>query len=219
MKFLIIFLFIISFSIYGADTTETFGLGFTDFECYHTSSSLNKNNKVYTNQATVGIGITHMFSASFQASSEKTNGEVSTGYGLGFFINTFDTEHFDFDLYTYLDNSYAKTFGFELNLDLKDELELAGLYLRTELSHFEETIDYSLVFGAYYSFLEDFQALLQFDMSIPESDDFNIGGLTLGLNYTLSDKLEIISEFSLDIPQDDEKTDYALMIGFLSTLP
>jgi len=220
MKSLIILLlFVFSLGIYGADTTETFGLGFTDFECYHTSSSLNKDNKVYTNEVTVGIGVTHMFAATLGASSEKTDGKVSNGYNLGFFINTFDSEHFDFDLYSSVDNSYAMSFGFELNLDLKDELELAGFYLRGELSHLDENNDYSLLFGTYYSFMEDFQALLQFDIAIPENDDFNIGGLTFGLNYTLSSKIEIISEFTLDIPQDDEKMDYAFMIGFLSTLP
>jgi hypothetical protein len=217
--FLVLVVFLFSFNIYSRDTLETFDIGFTDFEYYHSTSNLSKDKKVYSNEVHFGIGITSMFSAHYGVITEKSNDVVDLVNSFGFLLTPLNTEHFDIDVYLDLDSGYTTLIGFEFNYDLKDDLALAGLYFRPEIILNNGYNGYNLVFGSYYTFLEDMQLLLEFDVNQPSEEDFNIGGITIGFNYSFLEKLELITEFNIDIPQNNEEVNYSLMLGFLATLP
>ena len=218
MKILLIFIMIATcFSIFGADTTETFELGFSDFEYYTGVSNLKSDDKVYSHEITIGAGITNKLSSTFSIGVEKDGEVIANSYSFGLFSTIFDSKYFDFDLYTNIDNSYSFTLGTELNFDIKDNLALAGIYLRSELIYLNEISDYTIVIGSYYT-LKELQFLLEFDMTIPENEDFNIAALVFGINYGIVNNIELITDFSLDIPQNDEEINYSFSIGFISTI-
>ncbi len=220
MKKIITLLVLININLFAVDTIETFDLGFTDFEYYHKTSNLSEDNKIFTNEIHIGMGITSIFSAHVGISSEKFSSNTAiTSNSFGFIFTPLDTTHVDIDFYGELDNSYNSLIGLELNYDLKDDLQLAGFYLDSELNFNNGYNGYSFLFGSYYSLLDNLQLLIQLDISKNNNENLNIGALAFGANYQLYDTIELITEFSIDIPQNDEKTGYSVMLGFLATLP
>lgn len=210
--------FILSFELYSADTTETFELGFSDYEYYYEISNLKANKKTFSHEFTIGAGITNSLASTFTIGAEKFDNLSELNYAFGLFFNVFESRYVDFDLYTSMDNLFELALGFELNLDLKDNLELAGFYLRTEASIIEEIEAYYFTFGGYYSFIKNAQLLLEFDLAVPTKGNLDIGGLAFGLNYAFSDRFELITNLGIDIPQSEENLDFSFTIGFISTL-
>jgi len=219
MKILFILTITLScFSVFSADTVEPFELGFSDFEYYTGVSDISNSNKNYSHEITIGAGITERFSSTFNVGVEKSGEVIGNFYSLGLFLNVFSSEHFDLDIYSDIDSEYCFTLGSELNFDLKDDLALAGLYIRSEVIYLNQINEYTILLGAYYTFLYNLQFLLEFDTAIPRDEDFNIGVLAFGINYGIIENIEIITEFALDIPQKDEEITYSFSLGFISTI-
>ena len=92
MKILLIFIITAScFSLFGADTTETFELGYSDFEYYTGASNLNNNDKAYSHEITIGAGITNKLSSTFSIGVEKDGEIIANSYSFGLFSTVFDS--------------------------------------------------------------------------------------------------------------------------------
>jgi hypothetical protein len=230
---------------YAVDTTETYDVGATDFEFYLGFDGIGrkKHEKEVSIEALAGFGFIDRFSgyvtiagASNEYFTEGTN-EVSAGI----FGTPLDTDHVDLDILFNggaAADEFEVTPGLELNLDLKPDLALAGLYFRIEETlsgRSKETKDelnpkYAFapqtgaVIGIYWTVVPDNQILLEYDLGIshnPPSDErkFENGGIALGYNAMVVDDLELLSQLYLDIPQKGEKTSVGLMVGLISTMP
>ncbi len=225
--------------LYGADTTETFDVGATDFEAYTSLSGMNGDEKTFSFEGVAGYGITENLSGSLSFGAESTDklNDASNSFGLTLFSTLWDSDHFDFDLYLSMSSAIEVTPGVEINFDLAPDLSVAGLYSRIEhtLSGEKRERDgkdpehkllnsTAVTIGTYYTVTENLQLLLEYDMtfrhnSVEGEHDVEIGSLTFGTNYAVHDSAELIFDLGMDIPQDDEKTNFTAGIGVIFTLP
>ena len=83
-------------------------------------------------------------------------------------------------------------------------------------------LDVPAAIGAYVTFADVHQVLVQYDAVVPvdpkpEDRDLEVGGMRLGYNLTVDESLELIHEVSLDIPQADEELGVGFSVGFIAT--
>ncbi len=235
------------------DTTEPFDVGATDVEFYLGAEGLGKGDyeKTLFSEMVLGYGLMDNFSAYFgvSAQSNEALGDGSGSLGFGIYGTPLDTDHVDLDLF--LDNSiasgeFALTPSLELNVDLRPERSLWGIYLRlgevltgrdTSVEDDPETlrIDESetrfelapvteMTWGTYWTITEAHQLLLEYDMAFAHNHDdgeqtVEIGGLALGYNVTLGDAVEMINQVNVDLPQSGEKLSAGISTGIIVTLP
>jgi hypothetical protein len=183
---------VVSLHSHAADTTETFGIGASDFELYlgFDGAGLGKYEKTVSAAALVGFGFMDRFSGYVTAFAEGNEyfSEGGGGAGFGIFGTPVDTNHFDLDLF--LDSGFGEgemhiAPAVELNLDAKPDLGLCGLYLRaaevlegrddsveddpatdTDETHEKHTFapTTSLTVGAYVTIAEIHQILVEYDV-------------------------------------------------------
>jgi len=189
-----------------ADTTETYGLGASDFELYLglDGVGLGKNEKTVWGRTLLGFGIVERFSGYITMSAEG-NERLSAGTGgaaFGVFGTPVDTDHFDLDLFLgagFGDGEMSVKPALELNLDARPDLALCGLYLRAEealtgrddsIADNPDTVDVNesrernafaattvLTVGGYFTIAEIHQILLEYDMAFHHGgDDLPEGG-------------------------------------------
>lgn len=242
-------------AIQAADTVETFDSGAVDLELYSGLDTGVEQGGLQGGfgELVLGYGLLPRFSvhlgAALQGEDQFTSGSGAVTAGV--FGTPLDTQHLDFDLL--LDFAGEGTGlsdlciapGAEVNLDVKPDLELFGLYLRfaericsmdvvvTEddpmTTEDELTIEqgYStesvLVAGAYLTFGRVHQLLVEYDTGFDHGADAaeditEIGGVTFGYNVAVLDSLELIIQVYLDLPQGAETLRLGVMLGLISTL-
>lgn len=188
MKTIIILLFMINFYILGIDTTETFNLGYSDFEIYHNIS--NFDDKI-DSDIVLGVGITKNLSSSFLISITKDE----TSFSGGLFSTIYNSKNFDIDLYYSFDSSMKFLIGNEINIDFKN-FNL-GIYIKNEYIF---NSDYFIAIGSYYNVSDKLTFLMEFDLSINKKKKSKVS--ILGINYLIKENIELITEYSFNI---DEK--------------
>jgi len=239
---IVIAIFLFSQTLTAADTCETFDLGASDLEFYlgYDGIGLEKNQGVISAEVVAGFGITERFSALISLSGESneyfSNGTGGAGFGI--FGTIVDTDHFDVDLFLNAGigpDSFSISPSIEINIDLKPDLELAGIYFRVEemLAGRDESTDNNekhafagelgITSGIYYSIHSGHQLLLEYDMTVLNNPDkgeerLNIGGIALGYNVVVHKKIELISQFFYDVPQNDERHAFGLSLGAVVTM-
>jgi len=229
-------------TVSAADTTEIFDMGATDIEFYvgYDGISSEKKQGIFSIETVTGFGVTDNISLLINLSGEfgEHFNKRSSGIGLGVFSTLFDSDHFDLDIYL---NTGAGLEGFylspamEINIDLKPDLELAGIYFRIEQlfvailepeSSRESCVfvaETSITSGIYFKINDSHQLLFEYDMAVlnnPANDEerLNIGGIALGYNVTFHENIELISQLYYGIPQNDEKHSFGVSIGTIITM-
>jgi hypothetical protein len=178
-----------------ADTTETYGVGASDFELYvgYDGAGLERYEGTISAEALVGFGFTERFSGYVSAFAEGNErfaaGEGGAGFGI--FGTPIDSDHFDLDLLLgagFGDGSMFAAPALELNLDARPDLALCGLYVRAEedlegrddsvaddpatpdVDEAKERYAFApttaLAFGGYLTLGERHQLLLEYDMAL-----------------------------------------------------
>jgi hypothetical protein len=196
----------ISSSALAADTTETYGLGASDYELYLGLDGVGLGDSEMTvwGQTLLGFGFAERFSGYIAMSAEGTE-RLSAGTGgaaFGIFGTPVDTSHFDLDLFLgagFGDGEMFMTPALELNLDARPDLALCGLYVRaeealagrddsiaddpvtTDADESEERNAFAattvLTVGGYFTIAEIHQILLEYDMAFhPGGADLPAGG-------------------------------------------
>jgi hypothetical protein len=182
----------VAYEAKAADTTETFGIGASDFELYLGFDGVGRGEyeKTVWAEALVGFGLTERFSAYVAAFAEGNERFAAGrgGAGFGLFGTPIDTSHFDLDLLLgagFGGDEMSVSPGLELNLDARPDLALCGLYVRAEeaLAGRDESIaddpatadideararyafapTTALTMGGYFTIAEIHQLLLEFD--------------------------------------------------------
>lgn len=228
-----------------ADTTEVYDIGATDFEFSvgFDGIGLDKYEKELSVAALAGFGFIDALSGylAVEAASNEYFAEGSAELAAGVFGTPLETNHVDLDLILNFGSgvdSFEMTPGLELNLDLKNDLALAGLFFRLEetftgrdeSSEEEPESKYviaprsGLVIGAYWTMNPDQQILLEYEMGLlhnPSAGEhrFEIAAIALGYNFMVADRLELLGQISFDIPQEDEDFSVGIMLGLISTMP
>lgn len=231
--------------VHAADTTEVYDIGATDFEFFvgFEGIGLDKYEKELSVSALAGFGFIDAFSGylAIDGASNEYFTEGSAELSVGVFGTPLDTNHVDLDLVLNFGagaDHFEMTPGLELNLDLRNDLELAGLYLRLEetftgrdeSSEEESEPKYvvapqaGFVIGAYWSVIPEHQILLEYEMGLlhnPSAGErrVEVGAVALGYNLMVVDSLELLGQLSLDIPQKDEDVSVGVMLGLISTMP
>lgn len=229
-----------------ANTIQNFDEGASYFEGHISFDGigLDQYQMQFGVQGILGFGITTSVSAYIGvtgAANELFGAGTLTG-NLGLFWTPLDTDHLDLDL---LLDVGAGTAGFtlspglELNLDIKPERALAGLYivlwesftgrdLSTQdnpltpkdetASEFELAPSTSLSLGTYLTVAEVHQLHLVFDMTFRHNAASGeianeVGGVALGYNIMVTDEIELINQVYLNIPQGSESFSAGLSLG------
>ena len=166
------------------------------------------------------------------------NGEIS----LGLFGTPLDTNHVDLDLFLDLrlgGDGFSELQiapALELNLDLRPERELWGIFLNVaapiyrEISGEQEATSADVVvsieatLGTYLTLARRHQLLLDLELAFhplasPGELSVELGSVGLGYNVALCDAIELIIEARFDLPQGDEDFSVGLMTGFIATIP
>lgn len=222
-----------------ADTLEPYDLGLSAVELYVGAEGFGRRlpEQAHGAEAVLGYGVTPRWSL-YAAPSFLVDGyllESALGLKLGSFVTPLDTEHLDLDL--------GATFGtdgtrgglcpfVELNLDLRPDGALAGLYARGSLDLVGSERDAGApalevaaggTVGAYVTVASQHQLLLELDASVCDGPrgrvDGEIGALHLGHNLQFLPHAELITELSLDLPGHDEPWAIGFLLGLVATLP
>lgn len=173
-------------------------------------------------------------------SSNEYFGHPEGSVFAGIFGTPIDTAHFDLDIG--LDLSFG-TAGFqltpflEMNLDLKPNLGLWGIYIRIEeylagtndalaggSSHFRFTPVTNLAIGSYWTVVPDHQLLLEYAAEIPNNpsageNKFDAGGIALGYNVAVHEIVELLSQLAFTLPVGEIPFSAGLSIGIIVTMP
>ncbi len=230
-----------------ADTTETFDVGATDAELYMGFDGIGNQGGegALYGDILLGYGLVEGFSAylgtTLSASEFFTDGNADVY--LGIFGTPIDTDHLDLDLFMDVAaggggfDEFTVTPATELNVDVRPDTGLWGLYLRAGVpiyGHIEEseggdlehrrTADVELTPGTYWTLAERHQILLEYDMALhpapsPDERAVDVGGVALGYNVAIAGPIELVTQVYLDIPQQDEPATVGVMAGFIATMP
>ncbi len=230
-----------------ANTIQNFDEGASYFEGHlaFDGIGLDAYQMRFKAQGLLGFGITTSISAYIGVTgtaNERFADGTLTG-NLGVFWNPLDTDHLDLDLLLDVSmgtDGFALSPGLELNLDVKPDRALAGMYvvvwesltgrdtsvkdnpltpMKNEAStSYELAPMTSLSLGTYLTLGEVHQLHLVFDMTFRHNaatGEFanEVGGVALGYNFMLTDEIELINQVYLDIPQDNETFSVGLSVG------
>jgi len=232
----------------GADTTEPFDLGATNFEMYlnYEGLGLDTDLQNIAGETVWGYGITERFSgyAGFVASADGdfVGGDKELAFGL--YGTPLDGDHLDLDLFLGFSalgpqlDQFILSPSLELNWDSRPDLAGWGLYTRagyaisgrTTTEGSERFSDFELTLGCYWTVSPGHQLLVEFDGAFANDGVDNIhlhdldrewstGGIALGYNVEINGTMEMINQVSYDLPDDDEDASFGLMTGFIATLP
>jgi len=230
-----------------ANTIQNFDEGASYFEGHLAFDGIGLSDleMQWTVQGILGFGITDSISAyiGVTGTANEVFGAGTLTGNLGVFWNPLDTDHVDLDLLLDIGagtRGFTLSPGIELNLDIKPERALTGLYIvmwesftgRDEsvkdnpatpykdeaVSKFTLAPSTSLSLGTYLTLAERHQLHVVFDMtfrhnaaSTEKAND--VGGIALGYNIMLTDQIELINQVYLDIPQDSESFSVGLSVG------
>jgi len=228
-----------------ADTVETWDVGATDVDFYGGFDGIGADERSLYGDIMLGYGLVERFSAylgtTLSASDHLTDGNADVY--LGIFGTPLDTDHVDLDLFLDVGaggdgfDEFSLTPSTELNVDLKPDLGLWGLYLRAGApiygrlesgedgaAEHHRAFDVELNPGTYLNLGAGHQILLEFDMAFhpkggADEHTVDIGGVALGYNVVLTDPIELITQLYLDLPQAGERASVGVMVGFIATLP
>ena len=229
---MILFLMLGGISIsWGADTTETYDPGASDFEFFTGFHGLSQEEKKINSEVVLGFGFNPVFSGYLGTSSESNqnlnSSATENSINFGLIMTLFNSENFDLDLMLDVQsfNSLSFTPALELNFDLEDDLNLAGFYLKVEEeitgSENENKRLYNTVLtkGLYFTVSQDLQLLTEFDWSYDhDQSEKNVGGVALGVNWRFSDSIELINQIYFDIPEGSEDFGWGIDFGFVATM-
>ncbi len=198
----------------GADTTEPWDVGATDYEYYlvYDGIGLATEDQTIATEGVAGFGILPRLSGGFgtalQGNGYLAVAEVNLDVWL--FATLIDSDHFDWDVSLLTGvggpglGEIAVAPGFEFNLDTQPDLSGLGLYLRVEevLSGeettpppaifgeepeptYERTFETAGLVGAYATPATDHQILVEFDATVVHSDDHALNLGMIALGYNV----------------------------------
>jgi hypothetical protein len=220
----------------GADTTETFDVGVSDYEFFAGSEGIGRalSEGAFFGETLLGIGLAPRLSGfvALDARGDHQLVESSGGFAFGMFGTPVDTDHFDWDLFAHVHyQPGAITVGpaTEFNLDLHPDLALAGLYLRAQLcacgngnaDPAEGKYSAGVEGGAYWTMARGHQLLLEYGTQTPlaELGQLESSMLSLGYNTLVNSRLELLLEATLELPIGDSPAAFGAMAGIIATLP
>ena len=214
-----------------ADTVEPFVKGASNYELYGGVAGLGCG-KTITGETIIGFGLTDRIDSTvvLHTVSSPQFITMESGFSFGLFGNLMDTRHFDLDLYFSFGSDGSVTPGVEVNLDLEQDLRMAGLYVRVneqvagearrEKAHRSFTT--MGVLGAYYTVSPHAQILGELHLRRGHGrlgdGRLRIAGAALGLNIQIHKRLELISQIIVSPASQEHPRSFGLSTGILVTM-
>jgi len=218
-----------------------------------TGLGLERYQKEISGDLVLAVGLVERMSGYLgtSASANEHFGGAAGGYFFGLFGTPVETDHFSVDLILesgFHSGTFALTPGLELNFDAQPEQTSWGVYLRlaanltgrdepevadtSALASAEDSTNVVSVFapdsvftlGAYWTFLESHQLLLQWEAGLSHKpldgeDAFSPGTVSLGHNVMVTDAIELINEVNLGLPAGGSPVSFGFSAGLIVYVP
>jgi len=224
-KIIILIITLISLNIYSLDTghssgqLEQYDKGFTKFEYYYKVFYMNRPSKLYINEFRFNIGLTSFLSSRVKFESRKIDDEINSYFTVDLYLTPLSVKYMDLMFYSKFRNDYFVTVGSEIDFKFPS-LSTLGAYIQFEMLFMEHAKygNYSYL-GAHYSFLDDFGALIEFDLFKPYNENLFLEGIMFTLEYKVIENTSLVAETYYIFPHDDNDFDYLIKFGIKVDLP